>query len=144
MLNYTFFHGSALHKLVQSKLCNSIQSVPNNNSAYLINNSKCIYLKHSEKRMSPWRFTFSLSNAQEIFRLYNKFNNIFNVLVCSDNGICCLNFDEFKRIISLEDTFFPKWIAVSRNKGQKYSVVGSDVKIRYKIGNSDFPRKLFL
>ena len=65
------------------------------------------------------------------------------VLLCNDDGICCLNFQEFSTIISIENENFPKWIKVQRQYGEKYAVSGSDGELKYKIGNSDFPQKIY-
>ncbi|MFA5091433.1 MAG: hypothetical protein WC483_02275 [Candidatus Paceibacterota bacterium] len=69
-------------------------------------------------------------------------NNIFIILVCNDDGICCLNWKEFSTIISVYNINYPKWIRVGRRKNEKYSVYGIDGELKHKIGNSDFPNKL--
>ncbi len=93
--------------------------------------------------MSPWPFTFSDVHITEIKELNSKFNKAFIVFVCNEDGICCLNFHEFSTIISLGNKKFPKWVRISRMKREKYSVSGSDNKLNYKIGDSDFPKKIY-
>ncbi len=136
-----FFHGIALARIIDSKsaflkkIDRSIYSIDNNRIYF--------YIKYSTKRMSPWTFSFLMNHVEKIVSLYNSKAKIYIVLVCNDDGICCLNFNEFKTIISYKNKFYPKWIRVSRRRGEKYYVTGSDGALKHKIGNSDYPEKLF-
>ena len=136
-----FFHGAVLLKITNNSSV-SFKKYPHNNSAYIINNDVGIYIKYSQKRISPWTFSFSDMHIDEIKKFKNNIN-IYIVLVCNDNVICCLDFKEFCTVISIENKCFPKWIKSLRLKGEKYSVSGSDGKLKYKIGNSDFPQKIY-
>ncbi len=143
MKNFEFFHGAALVRIIHSNVFDSIKKYTNNNSSYVINGKIGIYIKYSQKRMSPWSFSFSEIHIDEIKDMKNGFNKVYVVFVCSDNGICCLNFEEFSTVISSENENFPKWIRVSRMRGEKYFVSGSDGELKHKIGNSDFPKKIY-
>ena len=114
------------------------------NHVYVINDSVCIYLKHSSKRLSPWNFTFLPEHIKEIQNIRRKINNLYTVLICNDDGICCLNFSEFSQLIYIGDFGKSKSIRISRSRREKYSISGSDGKLRHKIGDSDFPRKIFV
>ena len=142
MRNIDFFHGVVLSRIVQNRSA-CFKKYRGNNSAYIINNQIGVYIKYSSKRMSPWSFSFSKVHINEIKDMKNKLEKIFVTLICDDNGICCLDYNEFCTTISIENKYFPKWIKASRLKGEKYSVSGSDGKLKYKIGNSDFPQKIY-
>ncbi len=142
MYNYTFFHGSALVRLVRDKRTIGLKLYSGNNG-YLVNNIACIYLKHSSKRLTPWTFTFLPEHIKEITEIRKKLQNIYIVLICSDDGICCLNFKELSQLIFVGDFNKSKHIRISRSPREKYEVSGSDGDLNYKIGNSDFPRKIF-
>jgi hypothetical protein len=135
-----FFHGLAIARIVNSK---SIFLNKIDRSVYSLDDEIYFYIKHSTKRMSPWIFTFLHNQVEKIVSFNNSNNKIYIVLVCNDDGICCLDFKEFNAVISYKNSLYPKWIKVSRKKGEKYFVVGSDGKLKNKIGNSDYPRKLF-
>lgn len=137
-----FFHGAILLRIVNDN-ASKLQRYQNNNSSYIINDQIGIYCKYSQKRISPWIFSFSQVHIDEIKRFEGDIGNLFIVLLCNNNGICCLNFQEFCTILSIESKNFPKWIKASRLKGEKYSVSGSDGKLKYKIGNIDFPHKIY-
>jgi len=142
MNTLNFFHGAVLLKITNDNSVN-FKKYQQNNSSYIINNNIGIYIKYSQKRIFPWVFSFSEVHIDEIKKFQNSINNIHIVLVCNDNGVCCLNFKEFCTVISIENKCFPKWIKSSRSKGEKYSVSGSDGKLKHKIGSSDFPQKIY-
>ena len=135
-----FFHGIALARIVDSK---PVFLKKIDRSVYSINNRIYFYIKHSTKRMSPWTFSFLRDQVEKIVSLYNQKTKIYIVLACNDDGICCLDFKEFKTVISHKNNLYPKWIRVSRKRGEKYYITGSDGALKYKIGNSDYPTKLF-
>ena len=143
MYNYTFFHGSALVRLVQDKRTTGIKLYSGNNG-YLVNNAAYIYLKHSAKRLPPWIFTFLPEHVKDIDEVRNRIQHIYIVLICCDDGICCLSFKELSQIIFIGDTDKSKSIRISRSPREKYAVSGSDGRLNYKIGDNDFPRKIFV
>jgi len=137
-----FFHGVALVKVVRSGLFKTIEKFEKNNSAYLIDREVGLYIKYSKKRMPPWVFTFSKEHIKEVKNMHSIPKKVFIALICNNDGICCLNWEEFCTVISIYGNKYPKWIKASRKKSEKYFVYGSDGRLKYKIGNSDFPPKL--
>lgn len=142
MQNFEFFHGAAVIKIVHSGYFKTIESFGKSNSAYLIDEKIGLYIKYSQKRMSPWVFTFDKEHIKEINEINDLLGNTFIILVCNDDGICCLNWKEFYTLISIDSSNYPKWIKASRRKNEKYSVCGIDGELKHKIGNSDFPNKI--
>ena len=141
MYDYTFFHGNALVRLVQDPRTHGIELYHGNN-CYLVNKKTGIYLKHSTKRISPWQFTFLPEHLSEIVSIEHESKSLFLVLICNDDGICCLNFQEIAQLILVGNMDQTKSIRVSRSPHEKYAVSGTDGKLKHKIGNSDFPRKV--
>lgn len=141
MYNYTFFYGSALVRLIRGSRTYGVKLYRGNNY-YLVNEKSYIYLKHSTKRISPWSFTFMPEHMTEITSLYSQNKNIFVVLVCNDDGICCLDYDELAQVIFFGNIGQTKFIRVSRSPREKYMVSGSDGKLKHKIGDNEFPRKV--
>jgi hypothetical protein len=139
----SFFHGSALIQILNHACYKSVIKYREIGGSYLINNSIKIYIKYSQEKLPPWRFTFSKEHILETISMHNEGGNLYIVLVCNEDGICCLNWKEFETIISVENRVFPKWIAATRRKNEKYTIWGRDGKLKHKIGNSDFPEKLF-
>jgi hypothetical protein len=112
------------------------------NASYVINDNIGIYIKYSTKRLTPWRFSFLKRHQDEILEMKNKLGSVFLLLVCHNDGIVALSFEELKAILN-ESHDEIEWISVSRRKREMYSVSGSDGELKFKIGRSDFPSKLF-
>jgi hypothetical protein len=142
--DFEFFHGVVfariLHGTQRPLSIRPFQSV--SNASYVVNNSVGIYIKYSSKRMTPWRFTFMKEHQVEIDLMKSSFKNVFLVLVCNDDGVVCLSYLELKKI--LDNQHDPiEWISATRHKREMYSVKGSNGELDFKIGQSEFPNKLF-
>lgn len=136
-----FFHGSALSRIVKDKKC-CIERLKINNSSYLIDDKVCFYTKYSSKRTTPWSFSIHKSHIDEIVSLSELYSKLYIVLICYYDGIACLTFKEFKTIIDIHDDNYPKWVKAQRKTREKYCITGSDGKLKNKIANSDFPKKI--
>ncbi len=143
MNDLSFYHGAVLFNVLKDPSYKSVRIYQGNRSSYLVNNKSGLYVKYSKKAMTPWHFTFSAEHMHEISAAHDDFGGMYIVLACGEDGICCLNWDEFRTVISIESTQFPKWVSVSRMEGEKYAVNGSEGRLTHKIGKSDFPRKIF-
>lgn len=136
-----FFHGSALSRIVKDKKC-CIERLKINNSSYLIDGKVCFYTKYSSKRTTPWSFSIHKPHIEEIEVLSLSYSELHIVLICYYDGIVCLTFDEFKKIIDLDNNNYPKWVKAQRKAREKYCITGSNGKLSNKIANSDFPKKM--
>ncbi|MFA4853435.1 MAG: hypothetical protein WC868_11250, partial [Bacteroidales bacterium] len=112
------------------------------NASYVLNDKLGIYIKYSTKRLSPWRFSFQKRHQDEILEMKNKVGDAFLLLVCNDNGIVAISFDELKQILN-EKHDQVEWISAARGKREMFAVKGSDGELEFKIGRKDFPGKLF-
>lgn len=141
---FEFFHGVVFARLLHGtqRLVSIRAFNPNSNAAYVVDNTIGIYIKYSSKRMTPWRFTFSPEHRTEIEQLRASMLEVFVVLVCSDDGVVCLSYDELKRILSDQDAGH-QWISATRHKREMYSIEGSSGRLEFKVGKDDFPSKLF-
>jgi len=138
------YHGAVFARLFhESSQKVAIELYPSkSNSSYIINNKLGIYIKHSTKRLSPWSFTFTKIHQDEILKIKNKYGEVFTVLVCHNDGIVCLSFEELKLVLDHhhEET---EWVRISRGPRQKYTVAGKNGKLKFKIGENEFPEKIF-
>ena len=141
---FEFYHGTVFTKLLHSTASGcSIKRYPTpDNAAYVIDQKIGIYIKYSTKRMSPWRFSFQKRHQEELLEMKYNLGNVFLLLVCNDDGVVTLSFEEVKRILD-ETHEEVEWISIARNKREMYSVAGSDGKLDFKIGKDDFPSKIF-
>ena len=60
-------------------------------------------------------------------------------MVCNDDGVVVLNFDELKEILSENDEAV-EWISATRNRRQMYSISGSDGKLSFKVGKDELSK----
>ncbi len=140
---FEFYHGVIFARIIHAAQREiSFKLFPtSDNASYVIDNKVGIYIKYSEKRLSPWRFSFQKRHQEEILEMKNKIGEVFLLLVCHDDGIVVLSFNEIRQILNeiYEDT---EWISAARGKRQMYTIKGSDGKLEFKIGHNDFPTKV--
>ena len=110
-------------------------------NSYNLNNDVWLYIKTSTKRNSPWLFTFTKEHQDDIQKLKNSFWLLFLVLVCNDDGLVCLNFEELKDILDY-DHLNSEWVRIGRRKWEKYEVYWHDWKLKRKIWDNEFPKKI--
>lgn len=147
MINeFEFFHGAALLNISQASkkpiLIESLQGVYEN-SAYVINNSAGLYIKHSKKRLSPWIFTFHKKHQDTIKELNDIYGNAILLLVCNSDGIVGLSFEELKMVLDHNHSEI-EWIRVDRTKGKLYKITGSDGALEFKVGMTDYINKVLI
>lgn len=142
--DFEFFHGLVfariLHGTQRPLAIQPFQSI--SNASYVVNNTIGIFIKYSSKRMTPWRFTFTKEHQEEIDLMNSSLKKVFLVLVCNDDGVVCLSYSELRQILDSQHDPI-EWISADRHKKQMYSVKGSNGELDFKIGQSDFPEKLF-
>lgn len=141
---FEFYHGLVFARILHSiQRPLSIQPYASpSNSSYVINDSIGVYVKYSTKRLTPWRFSFRKEHQDEIYEMKSVYGRVFLVLVCSDDGIVCLSYEELKQI--LDEQHDPtEWVSATRHPREMYSVKGSNGSLEFKIGASEFPSKLF-
>jgi len=145
MINeFEFYHGVTFARMlhaIQKELTIRPYS-PLDNAAYVVNSSTGIYIKYSSKRLSPWRFSFQKSHRDRILEMKKNLGDVFVLLVCNDDGIVILTFDEFTQVLNEAQTG-TEWISATRNRRQMYSIKGSDGKLGFKVGKDEFLGKLF-
>lgn len=141
---FKFYHGVVLARVVHhNKGGATIRSYPTeSNSSYIVDDSIGLYIKYCTNRMTPWKFSFSKAHQDEILDMQKDLSKVFVVFVCSDNGIAVLSFDELKHILD-HDHQEMEWISLHRRPREKFTVKGSDGKLHFKIGDNNFPKKIF-
>ena len=143
MNTVSFFNGAAIVRIIRHEDYRGIHVFKKNENSYIVNDKSIIYIKYSQKRLPPWNYTFIKEHVSDLVAMADEFDDVFIVLICNEDGICCLNWHEFNTVISVENNQYPKWISVTRKKSEKYSIRGRDGELKHKIGNIDFPHKIF-
>lgn len=128
-----FFHGAVIHRFLSNT--EIIIKKHDIASTYLLND-KAVYIKYSSNRISPWTFTFNEKHVEDIESLYKEYGEVTFALLCNEDGIVLIDYEEFRKLIAIYSSKFPKWIKANRQKREKYTVTGSDGALTYKIGEN--------
>ena len=136
------YHGAVFVRLIQGLKKVLIGIYPTkSNCSYVIDGKIGFYIKYSKKRLTPWTFTFSRVHQKEIQKMKEQLEEVFVILVCDTDGICCLSYSELKEILdeNYEDI---ENISIHRGAREKYQARGRDGIMKLKIRDSDFPKKV--
>ena len=97
------FHGVALQSLVSSfDAAVLIKKTSFSRSAYLINKSTGLYIKHASARLTPWNFSFREMDYLALRELQDRTQQIYVYLVCGFVGAVALSLDE---VLEVTDFF---------------------------------------
>ena len=91
-----------------------------------------IYVKHSSKRMSPWRFTFTIDQAADLLDLEGKYPDSFVVFVCETDGLVALSLLQLHSIVDFQQTN-NAWVSISRPPRAQYAISGNKGELDGKV-----------
>ncbi len=128
-------------RLIEWSWENNISIKKYKNNSYKINNKIWLYIKTSTSRNGPWTFTFTKTHQDEIQELKNSLESVFLILVCNEDWIVALSFEEIKQILDYDHSDI-EWIRIKRKKGEKYTVYWHDWELKRKIWDNEFPKKV--
>jgi len=138
MINeFKAYHGSAFAELIDESTVPITLFRPDlsNNAVYLLNNSIGLFIKHSTKRISPWRFSFQAEHVKNVLKLTQKFEHTFMVLICGRYSIAVLNSQEIEELLPLNSPA-TSWVSVNSSHNTMLTVEGSSGKLKRKIRKS--------
>lgn len=122
-----------------------------NRSAYLVDveNSDgvgckfAIFIKLSNKRRSPWGYSFTEQHQIDIDALKTEFGEVFILLLNHDDGVACLSYELLRKV--LDEFHEPvEWVTVKSSLRSQYGVKGRDGGLDRKISRGDFPKSIGL
>lgn len=90
--------------------------------------SAAIQIKHSGKRLSPWRFTFLREHLDELRTLANSLSPVWSLLVCGSDGVVGVSLVELESILEWDATG-SSWVRVSRGRNEMYRVAGGRAEL---------------
>ena len=100
-----------------------------------------LFIKVSNARRSPWRYTFALDHQKEILELQQSCGEVFNCFVAGLDGIACLDYRSLKQI--LDETFEEQEaVSISRKPRENYRVSGNDGKLEKPLPKNVFPSSI--
>jgi hypothetical protein len=101
-------------------------------TAFVMNGRVGLYVKHSSKRMSPWRFTFTIEQAADLLDLEAKFSDSYVVFVCETDGLVTLPFSVLHDIVDFHQSD-NAWVSISRPPRTQYAIAGNKDELNRKV-----------
>ena len=100
-----------------------------------------LYIKHSQKRISPWRYTFTRDNQKEINDLEKDCDKTFILLITNQEGVALLNQDLYKQLLdeSIDDS---EWISISRKHNENFRIWSKDRPKKDTLAKNCFPNEI--
>jgi len=97
-----------------------------------------LYIKTSNKRNDPWRYTFSKENQEEIENLKSSCEKTFVLLALGKEGFALLEYNDLKKLLddNFEDT---EWLSVEKPVNKFFRINGKDGKQKLKVPQNNFP-----
>lgn len=135
--DYEFYQGVVLRQLaVENDYSLSVTFRPfvreGRINAFVVNGRVGVYIKHSSKRMEPWRFTFTIEQAADLLDLEHKFPDSFVVFVCGTDGLVTLSFADLHSIVSFQESE-NAWVSISRPPRTQYELAGNRGELKNKV-----------
>jgi hypothetical protein len=134
---YEFYQGVVLRSIiVDGDLAITVKPFVNEGriSAFVVNSRFGVFMKHSSKRMSPWRFTFNLDQVSDLLDLEGRYFDSFVVFVCGTDGLVTLDVATLHQIVTFNDVEHA-WVAIERKPRTQYSVRGNRTELPNKIAH---------
>lgn len=133
--DYEKYHGTVLRALVagsREPLSIGVDDVHGRINGYTINQQLGIYIKHSSKRLTPWRFGFNAEHLSELAYMHGKYKSLYVVFVCGVDGLACL---PYAKLLEIGSSASPGQLSVgiARSRSQMYGVYGARQSLDRKI-----------
>lgn len=135
------YHGAALRDLIvcaggplEIAVCDDAGRV----NSYLVDKTIALHIKHSSKRIPPWSFTFTDENIEELGRLCQPAKSLWLALVCGQDGVLAISFEEF-RMINPAGAEATSFVRVDRDRRTMYRVFGTNGRLPAAKPRGIFP-----
>lgn len=138
MINeFKSYHGSAFADLIDDSLVpiKIFRPDQDKNAFYILDDDIALYVKHSTKRLTPWRFTFHTDNMKDLQVILNSYDLCFVVLICGRDSIAVLEKDEIHKLLPTDNPSL-SWISVQTSHNTSLTLEGSEGKLKRKIKKS--------
>ena len=90
------YYGTVFTSLFEEVSDVRIKKVSENDSAYILNDSLGLYIKHATARLSPWNYSFRTNDFAIIDQMGIDVKEIAFGLVCGFHGVCLISSDDLR------------------------------------------------
>jgi len=127
-----FYHGAALIRLLSDPRC---KSLTRHQMGYCINGSVFVILKYTTKHRSPWRYTFTNEEINQIHEAAGSFAKTIIIFINAGDGISALSLNELDNVLGSTIG----WVSMSREFNEQYAASGSRGSLKHKISLTRWP-----
>ena len=138
MINeFKSYHGSAFAELIDESLVPVELFRPDllNNSYYVLNGKIGFYVKHSTRRLAPWRFTFHADHIQDLSNIIEKHEFCFVILICGRDSMAVIESAEIQKLLPIGKPAI-SWVSVQTSHNTSLTVEGSSGSLKRKLKKS--------
>jgi hypothetical protein len=111
---------------------------------FTIDGLVALFIKYSSNRLSPWGFTFTADQVKQIQLVQKSRLEPVIALVCHEDGIAAVAYDEFVSLIGAQIPPTGGWVRAVRQKRHGYGLKGSQAELKNKVSLSDLWPKISL
>jgi hypothetical protein len=132
---YEFYQGAVLRQLIiESETSLTFRPFLREGriNAFVVNGRVGVYVKHSSKRMTPWKYSFNLEQAADLLDLEAKYPDSFIVFVCETDGLVTLDCGRLYEIVDFQESA-NAWVRVDRPPRNQYEVSGNKSDLAKKV-----------
>jgi hypothetical protein len=123
-----FYEGAALHLVVRS---GEMTNIRYDDPFYCLNKGLLVLVKYTTKGRSPWGFTFTADEQRLLKRKSAKPEGIVIGLVCGDDGVAAVTYEQYVTIASSRQTAIH--VACFRRHDEHYEIRGPDGTLPGKV-----------
>ncbi|MBB5174547.1 hypothetical protein [Texcoconibacillus texcoconensis] len=136
------YHGAVLTQISEHQSFKALNKVDKLYGHYLVNHDTRLFVKYASSESSPWTFQFESHTLEAIQSDINAPARVFLCLVCGEETVCALDFQEFSNLVELTSTE-RQVINVEVPPGGSMHVTGSLGELGKTIRHNSFPDKVF-
>lgn len=138
---YEIYQGVALRQIIggaKSAVCLSPFRKRGRVSAFVLNGTIGVFVKHSSKRMSPWHFTFHRQHVLDLKKLEAACRGSYMIFVCGFDGLVAIDASCLHELVSFEETE-QAWVRIERKPRSMYGLSGNRADLKHKLAHGAAP-----
>ena len=136
-----FYYGSVLVRAARavSQLPGVWRSQEFPNGGFGVGSHGSVLIKFSTKRLSPWAFTFTGDQVEDLVSCLSK-RRVTVCFVCGRDGVAAIKGSEAMRLIGRSKIRGQVSVRVSRRRREQYEISGTGGELGGRVADSDLEK----
>lgn len=140
------YHGVMLHRILRGSEGVAVTLEMMNGFgglSYLVNDSTPLYVKYSTSRTTPWAFTFTPEQRDNVIELDRAYQMVWLAFVCGNEGVLAVKWDwADENLIKVTDNGSFS-LTITRRRSHQFRISGAGaVGGPIPVAESTFPRDI--